>query len=74
MTFDQHNRLLRAPRDMATLQDWFGLQVGFGPVTVNRHRLELFVLDRIGRIAASYTRIQWDEKKILETLSRLQIS
>jgi protein SCO1/2 len=74
MTFGRYSRLLRTPHNTETLHGYFDLQVGFGPVTVNRHRLELFVLDRACRIAAAYTRIQWDEKKIFDSLSRLQIS
>ena len=71
MAFNRQNRLLRAPNGLEPLQHYFDLQVGFGAATVNRHRLELFVLDRKARIAASFTRMQWDEQKILATLRGL---
>jgi cytochrome oxidase Cu insertion factor (SCO1/SenC/PrrC family) len=68
MAFDRQNRLLRAPHGIEPLQRYFDLQVGFGAATVNRHRLELFVLGRKAEIAASFTRMQWDEPKIFSTL------
>jgi protein SCO1/2 len=71
MAFDRHNRLLRTPNGLEPLQRYFDLQVGFGAATVNRHRLELFVLGREAEIAASFTRMQWGEQKIFETLRRL---
>lgn len=71
MAFDRQNRLLRAPHGIEPLQRYFDLQVGFGATTVNRHRLELFVLGRKAKIAASFTRMQWDEQKIFSTLQRL---
>ena len=71
MAFDRQNRLLRAPHGIEPLQRYFDLQVGFGAATVNRHRLELFVLDRMAKIAASFTRMQWDEQKIFSALQRL---
>lgn len=71
MSFDRRNRLLRAPHGIGPLQRYFGLQVGFGAATVNRHRLELFVLGREAEIAASFARMQWHEQKIFATLQRL---
>lgn len=71
MSFDRRNRLLRAPHGIEPLQRYFDLQVGFGAATVNRHRLELFVLDREAEIAASFTRMQWHEQKIFAALQRL---
>jgi len=71
MAFDRQNRLLRAPNGLEPLQRYFDLQVGFGAATVNRHRLELFVLDRMAKIAASFTRMQWDEQEIFSTVQGL---
>ena len=68
MTFDGRNRLLRAPQGIDPLRRYFDLHVGFGAVTVNRHRLELFVLGKDAQIDASFTRMQWDEEKILAAL------
>jgi cytochrome oxidase Cu insertion factor (SCO1/SenC/PrrC family) len=71
MVFDRRNRLLRAAHGIEPLRRYFDLQVGFGPATVNRHRLELFVLGRQAEIAASFVRMQWDEQEIFRTLQRL---
>jgi cytochrome oxidase Cu insertion factor (SCO1/SenC/PrrC family) len=71
MAFDRRNRLLRAPHGIEPLRHHFDLQVGFGATTVNRHRLELFVLGKKAEIAASFTRMQWDERKIFSTLQLL---
>jgi cytochrome oxidase Cu insertion factor (SCO1/SenC/PrrC family) len=68
MAFDARNRLLRTPNGLGPIQRYFELQVGFGAVTVNRHRLELFVLDDQAEIRASFTRMQWDEQKIFSML------
>jgi cytochrome oxidase Cu insertion factor (SCO1/SenC/PrrC family) len=68
MTFDRHNRLLRTPHGIESLRRYFDLQVGFGASTVNRHRLELFVLDDKAEIAASFTRMQWHEEEIYSAL------
>jgi protein SCO1/2 len=32
---------------------------------VNRHRIEAYVLDREGRIAASFERVRWDEHEVV---------
>jgi hypothetical protein len=33
---------------------------------VNRHRIELFLLDHEGRIAGTLTRLQWDVQPVLD--------
>jgi hypothetical protein len=40
------------------LQEHFQLGANFTGTTINRHRIELFVLDSQGRIAATFTRSQ----------------
>lgn len=65
MSFDERNRLLRTTGPFDPVQRHFDLGVGYGSVTVNRHRLELVVLDRSCRIAASFTRALWDEDEVL---------
>jgi cytochrome oxidase Cu insertion factor (SCO1/SenC/PrrC family) len=71
MVFARRNCLPRAPQGIEPLQRYFDLQVGFGAATVNRHRVELFVLGPKAEIAASFTRMQWDEQRIFATLQRL---
>ena len=69
MVFDARNRMLRTTGPLAPLRRRFDLGVGYGAVTVNRHRLELFVLDRSGRVAAAFTRTQWREDDVLGALT-----
>jgi protein SCO1/2 len=42
------------------------LGVNFVESLVNRHRLDVFVLDAGGRIAGSFERIHWDEHQVVE--------
>jgi hypothetical protein len=39
--------------------------VNFGQALVNRHRIELFVLDRDGHIVSTFARLQWDVEAVL---------
>ena len=48
------------------LRDHFQLGVNFTGSTVNRHIIELFVLDSRGEIAIAFTRLQWDIQEVLE--------
>jgi hypothetical protein len=43
--------------------------VGLGPVVVNRHRIELFVLDADGRIATEFIRRRWAVEDVLSSVS-----
>src|SRR5262249_9421850 len=38
----------------------------FGPSTVNRHQIELFVLDRSGRIGVTFQRAQWEVDRVVD--------
>ena len=68
---DGDNRLLRAVEGIEPLRKYFRLGVNFIQSIVNRHRVELYVLDAAGRIAASFERIQWDENEVLERAAAL---
>jgi protein SCO1/2 len=71
MRMDGDNRLLRAVEGIEPLRKYFRLGVNFIQSIVNRHRVELYVLDAAGRIAASFERIQWDENEVLERVATL---
>jgi protein SCO1/2 len=71
LTFSDDNRMFRAPSGFRELQDYFELGVNFTGATVNRHRIELFVLDSRGRIAVTFTRLQWDTQEVLEQAKAL---
>jgi protein SCO1/2 len=62
---DAHNRMLRATDGAETLRRHFKLGVNFIESLVNRHRLEVYILDAEGRIAASFERIHWDEQQVV---------
>ena len=66
MRFGPDHRLLRATRGWSAVRAAFDLGVSFGPATVNRHRIEAFVLDGEGRPARSFTRLQWDIREVLD--------
>jgi protein SCO1 len=68
MRFDDRNRLLRATGTIERLRERFDLGVGYGTVTVNRHRGELFVLDRRTDTISSITRRQWSEDDVVAAL------
>lgn len=70
LQFDARTRLLRTLGSIDRLQRHLDLGVGFGPVTVNRHRIELYVLDGRGRVAASIIRRQWSEEEVLAELAK----
>jgi protein SCO1/2 len=60
-----HHRMLRAPSDHDALRRHFALGVNFVESLVNRHRIEVFVLDAEGRISVCIERIHWDEQDVV---------
>jgi hypothetical protein len=68
MAFSAHCRLLRTLGPFDPLRDTFDLGVGFGPVTVNRHRLDLFVLNQELTVTAQFERRVWHETTVLDHL------
>lgn len=68
MKFDRHNRLLRTTGAFDPLQRHFELGVGFGPVTVNRHRIDLLILDATGNVVERFTRELWSESDVVAAL------
>jgi protein SCO1 len=67
---DDH-RILRTRTGFRELQEYFQLGVNFTGSTVNRHRIELFVLDSQGEIVVTFTRLQWDIQEVLEPAKAL---
>jgi protein SCO1/2 len=60
------HRLLRTAGDIQALRDHFALGVNFVHSLVNRHRIELYVLDLQARVAASFLRLEWDEQRVVD--------
>jgi protein SCO1/2 len=69
--FSDDNRMFRARSGFRELQECFQLGVNFTGSTVNRHRIELFILDSRGDITATFTRLQWDVQDVLEQAKAL---
>lgn len=65
LVFDEHNKLLRTPNGLAPLQEHFRLGVNFISSIVNRHRIELYILDGSGRVRTSFVRSQWDPAEVV---------
>jgi protein SCO1/2 len=63
---DARHRLLRAREGMTALRAHFELGVSFIESLVNRHRVEAYILDAHGRIAASFERLLWDEQAVVD--------
>lgn len=71
VTFADGHRFLRATSGFDQLQDFFELGVSYGPALVNRHRIELFVVGRDGRVAHTLARLQWEPAEVLDLLRPL---
>jgi protein SCO1/2 len=64
-------RLLRATTSLDAIRQHFGLGVGFIESLVNRHRLEVYVLDPRLRLAAAFVRLDWREDAVLARATEL---
>ena len=64
--FAPGHRLLRAGEGFESLRRHFELGVNFIESLVNRHRIELYILDAHGRVAAYFGRVQWDENDVVQ--------
>lgn len=73
LSFSASHRLARAKVGFDALRQYFDLGVNFGPVLVNVHRIELFVLDDEGRIASTFARLQWDPDEVLHQARALVV-
>ncbi len=71
LRMDSRHRVVRAPGGIEALRRHFGLGVNFVESLVNRHRVEAFVLDRDGRVAAAFERLHWDEGELIERAVRV---
>jgi protein SCO1/2 len=64
--FGDSDRFLRTTAGLGALQEYFDLGVNFGQASVNRHRIELFILDHKATIAGRFTRLQWNLHEVLQ--------
>ena len=63
---DVDNRILRTVIGTPILNERFRLGVNFISSLVNRHRVEAFLVDTGGNVAASFERVGWDEGRIVD--------
>ena len=64
--FASQHRLLRARDGIESVRKHFKLGVNFIESLVNRHRIEIYILDAKGRVAGYFGRIQWSEKDVVQ--------
>jgi protein SCO1/2 len=69
--FGPDDRLLRSRDGFPILREHFQLGVGFTGTTVNRHRIELFILDARGEVAVTFERLQWQVEDVLDRAREL---
>ena len=62
---DAHHRMLRATDGNDALRRHFELGVNFIESLVNRHRIEVYILDAEGGSPVSFERIHWDEQQVV---------
>jgi len=63
--------LIRATAGFEELKQYFALGVSFFESLVSRHRIEVFVLDGKGRIAATFHRLNWREEQVVDRAAAL---
>jgi protein SCO1/2 len=71
VAFGDDDRIFRTRNGFRRMQEYFQLGVNFTGSIVNRHRIELFILDSRGEIAVTFTRLQWDIQEVLEQAKAL---
>jgi len=63
---DSRNRMLRAQNGIESIRRHFKLGVNFIESLVNRHRVEVYILDAKGQIASVFERIHWNEQEVVD--------
>jgi protein SCO1/2 len=69
---DDRTRLVRTTAGFDAMRRHFSLGINFVESIVNRHRLEVFLLDPEGRIAVEFARLQWQETDVVDRAMALQ--
>lgn len=69
--FSERHRMLRTRAGIEPLCRHFKLGVNFIESLVNRHRLEVYILDAEARLAAHFERVQWNEKEVVDRAREL---
>jgi protein SCO1/2 len=64
-------RMLRATAGHELLRREFALRVGYTGSVVSRHGIELFLLDRRGGMAHTWSRVRWEPAEVLAEAAEL---
>ncbi len=62
----QRHRMLRTIDGIDAIRKHFKLGVNFVESLVNRHRIEVYILDDRGRVTASFERLHWNEEDVVQ--------
>ncbi len=65
LTMNPQHRMLRVMEGNNALHEYFKLKLNFIESLVNRHRIEIYVLNADGQIAYSFERLHWDEVELV---------
>jgi len=60
------HKMLRTTSGFDALRSYFKLGVNFIESLVNRHCVEVYVLDAEGKIVASFERLHWEERQVVD--------
>ncbi len=69
--FDEINRFFRVePEKHEELIQYFKLGVNYSGSIINQHRIELFILNREGKIEHSFTNLQWEINEVIDAVKQ----
>lgn len=71
LRFGESARMFRVPHQYEVLQRHFGLRVGYVGSIVNRHAIELFLVDADGSHSLGWTRLQWAVEDVMREATRI---
>ena len=71
LEFTERCCMFRVLSEFETLVGSLDLGVGFGPTTVNRHRLDSLILDDEGSLSQEFRRKAWTVDDVLDQLAQL---
>ncbi len=70
-SFSEYNRVFRVDeKDLPALKEYFGTAASYSGSLVTQHSLELFLLDKKGRIIKSQKYIEWDNVHLIKALKK----
>lgn len=65
------NQLFRCISGFETLKTYFGLSVNYNSSMVNSHAVELFIINKKGKVAGSYERVLWNIEEVVNKTMQL---